>query len=269
MLNEISSSFAKVDRILVPMAKGDSSKIAFNLATDFARKMQSEVTALTVKDIIREVTWSDKVAVVMSAYEKTRDEGLKVIPKIRSAKNIKEGIVSEANSRSYDLILMSSRGRTGVSGSVYGGIGEYVLKHSKNTTAVIASKRLKYPYRNVFVPMSEKLNSRKSVYLGAVIAKTLNAKFILCDARSFDKKKVHGFKTIMNGEIWKELSLDFELRELKGTELRSGILSCIADGATDLIVMGITPDQYANVRINADIKRISRDSKVDTLLIKR
>lgn len=269
MLTQISSNFAKIERILVPMAKGDSSKIAFNIATEFAKKMQSEVTALTVKDMIREVTWSDKVAVVMSAYKESRDMGIKVIPKIQSAKNIRDGIVKESNSKNYDLVLMSSRGRTGVSGSVYGNIGDYVLKHSKNTTAVIASKGSKYPYRNIFIPMSERLNSRKSVYLGAVLSKILDAKFILCDARSFDAKKIHGFTTILNSEIWKELNLDFELRELKGTDLRSAVISSIDDGVTDLLVLGIRPDQYSNVRINTDIKRISRESKVDTLLIKR
>lgn len=269
MLTQISSNFAKIERILVPMAKGNSSKIAFNIATEFAKKMQSEVTALTVKDMIREVTWSDKVAVVMSAYKESRDMGIEVIPKIQSARNIKEGIVRESNSKNYDLVLMSSRGRTGVSGSVYGSIGDYILKNSKNTTAVIATKGSKHPYRNIFIPMSERLNSRKSVYLGAVLSKVLDAKFILCDARSFDKKRIHGFTTIMNAEIWKELNLDFELRELNGADLRSAVISSVDDGVTGLLVLGIRPDQYSNVRINMEIKRISRDSKVDVLLIKR
>ncbi len=269
MLSQISSNFAKIDRLLVPMAKGESSSRAFRLAIDIAMAMQSEVTILTVKDEIREVTWSDKVAVVMSAYKESRDMGIKVIPKIQSAKNVKAGIVNEANSKGYDLILMSARARSSASTSVFGNVGDYIFKHSKNTTAVIAIKSDKYPYKNIIVPMSERLNTRKSVYLAAAIAKVLNAKLTLCDARSFDKKKIHGFTTIMNGEIWKELNLDFELREIRGTDLRTQIIANVNDGTSDLLILGIRPDQYSNVRINSEIKRISRDSKIDILLIKR
>ncbi len=269
MQDQISSFYAKTDRILVPMAKGESSRMALNIATDLARVLNSEITALTVKDEVREVTWSDKVAVVMTAYREFRDKGLKIIPKIQSARNVKAGIVFEANSKNYDLVLMSSRARNGVSSSSLGGVSEYVLKHSKNTTAVISLKGSKYPYKNIFIPMSERLNSRKSVYLGAVLAKVFGAKFVLCDARSYDKKKLHGFKTIMNSEIWRELNIDYKLIELPQGDMKEEILNAISSGGSDLLVLGIRPDRYSNVRVNSEIKKLIRETNVDTLLIKR
>jgi nucleotide-binding universal stress UspA family protein len=269
MIDQVSSYYAKTDRILVPMAKGESSKRAFNLASDFARTFGSQITALTIKDETKEVTWSDKVAVVMNVYKESRMEGLRIIPKIQSARNVKDGIISEINSKNYDLIIMSSRSRSGVSTSLLGGIGDFIIKRSKNTTANISIKRDAYPYRRILVPMSERLNSRKSVYLAAVIAKVLNAKFYLVDARSFDKKKVHGFKTLMNAEIWKDLDLTYDISEIHGDDLRESVLQRLYATSSDLIVLGVRPDNYANVRINSDIKKIIKDAPLDSILIKR
>ncbi|MHB1440323.1 MAG: universal stress protein [Cuniculiplasma sp.] len=269
MLDQVSSYYAKTDRILVPMAKGDSSRRAFEFATDFAKIFGSEITALTIKDETREVTWSDKVAVVMHAYKESSQKGLKVIPKIQSARNVKEGIIREANSKNYDLVLMSFRSRSGVSASLFGGIGDYILKHSKNTTASLSIKRDTYPYKKILVPMSEKLNTRKSVYLAAVMARVMNSKFYLCDMRSFDRKKIHGFKTLMNAEIWKELKLDYEIAEIHGDDLREAVQQRIYSTSSDLVILGIRPDNYSNVRINSEIKKIIKDAPIDSLLIKR
>ncbi|MCI2411723.1 universal stress protein [Cuniculiplasma divulgatum] len=269
MMDLVSSYYAKADRILVPMAKGESSRRAFEFASDFAKVFGSEITALTIKDESKEVTWSDKVAVVMQAYKESSQKGLKVIPKIQSARNVREGIIREANSKNYDLVLFSSRSRSGVSTSLFGGIGDYLIKHSKNTTASLSIKRSTYPYRKILVPMSERLNTRKSVYLAAIMAKVLNAKFYLCDMRSFDKKKIHGFKTLMNAEVWKELKLDYEISDIYGSDLRDSVLQRIYSTSSDFVVLGVRPDSYSNVRINSDIKKIIKDAPIDSVLIKR
>ncbi|MGP6206743.1 universal stress protein [Cuniculiplasma sp. SKW3] len=269
MIDQQTSYLAKTDRILVPMAKGESSKKAFTIATQFARVLGSQITALTIKEETKEVTWSQKVAIIMNAYKEAKSEGLNVIPKIQSSKSIKEGIISEVNSRNYDLVLMSSRARPGISTSLLGPIGDYVIKNSKNTVAAVSLKRDTFPYKNIFVPMSERLNTRKSVYLSAIFAKVLGAKFSLCDMTDFDKKKIHGFKTIMNNEIWKELNLDYEITKLSGENLRESVMNRLYASSSDLIILGLRPDPYSNVRINSDIKRIMKDIPIDSILIKR
>ena len=269
MMDQVSSYYARADRILVPMAKGDSSKRAFEFASDFAKVFGSEITALTIKDESKEVTWSDKVAVVMRAYKESSEKGLKVIPKIQSAKNVREGVIKEANSKNYDLVIFSTRSRSGVSVSLFGGLGDYIIKHSRNTTASLSIKNSTYPYRQIFVPMSEKLNTRKSIYLAAVMAKVLNAKFYLCDMRSYDRRKIHGFKTLMNAEIWKELKLNYEIAEMHGSDLKDSVLQRIYSTSSDFVVLGVRPDNYSNVRINSDIKKIIKDAPIDSVLIKR
>ncbi len=269
MIDQQTSYLARTDKILVPMARGESSKKAFTIATEFARNLGSQITALTIKEETREVTWSQKVAIIMNAYKEAKSEGLNVIPKIQSSRSVKEGIITEINSRNYDLVLMSSRARPGISASLLGPIGDYVIKNSKNTVAAISLKRDSYPYKNIFVPMSERLNTRKSVYLAALFAKVLKAKFNLCDMRDFDRKKVHGFKTIMNNEIWKELNIDYEITKGNGENLRESVMNRVYASSSDLIIMGLRPDSYSNVRINSDIKRIMKDIPIDSILIKR
>ncbi len=269
MIDQQASYLARTDRILVPMAKGESSRKAFTIATEFGRSLGSQITALTIKEETKEVTWSQKVAIIMNAYKEAKSEGINIIPKIQSSRSVKEGILSEVNSRNYDLVLMSSKSRPGISTSLLGPIGDYVIKHSRNTVAAVSLKRDTYPYRNIFVPMSERLNTRKSVYLAAIFAKVMKAKFNLCDMRDFDRKKIHGFKTIMNNEIWKELNLDYEITKSSGENLRESVMNRIYSTSSDLIILGLRTDSYSNVRINSDIKRIMKDISIDSVLIKR
>ena len=41
-------------------------------------------------DEAREIVWSDKVAIVLNAYKEAKDKNIRLVPKVQSAKNIKQ-----------------------------------------------------------------------------------------------------------------------------------------------------------------------------------
>ena len=118
MIKEKSLGIQIPEKILVPMAKGGSSTKAFQIASSFAMKYNSQLTFLTIKEEVKEITWSDKIAIIMNAHREVTSKGIKSIPRIQSAKNIKEGILKEINSKPYDLTFMSHRQRKSVSTSI-------------------------------------------------------------------------------------------------------------------------------------------------------
>lgn len=268
-MEESSSYLLKIERILVPMAKGESSRRAFDIAMVFGKILQSNITALTLKEEVKEVTWSDKVAIVTNAYKIGKNQGIKIIPKVQSAKSIKQGIVDEINSKGYDLAIFSARIRDSMSSSLLGGIGDYIIKKSKNTVVGIGIKNGKYPYDKILVPLSERLNTRKSLYISGLFAKILGAKLIIMDERELDKKVVHGFKTLIKNEFWKDLNVECEIIKGAGENIVDDVVKKAYVTGANIIFLGVRPDQYSNVRINSDIKKILRETHTDVAIVKR
>ncbi len=269
MIKEKSLGIQIPEKILVPMAKGGSSTKAFQIAFSFAMKYNSQLTFLTIKEEVKEITWSDKIAIIMNAHREVTSKGIKSIPRIQSAKNVKEGILKEMNSKPYDLTFMSHRQRKSVSTSLFGSIGDTVIKKTSRTVAMISSVGRPTHYKNIFVPITERLNTRKSVYLSVLLAHSEGAKLTICDMRNFDRKKIHGFKAFMEEKPWEALEVTTDVI-IKSTDgVRDTTMQALYTSGADCIVLGVRSDEYNNVRINSDIKRIIKDFAEDSILVKR
>ncbi len=269
MIKEKSLGIQIPEKILVPMAKGGSSTKAFQIASSFAMKYNSQLTFLTIKEEVKEITWSDKIAIIMNAHREVTSKGIKSIPRIQSAKNIKEGILKEINSKPYDLTFMSHRQRKSVSTSIFGSIGDTVMKKTNKTVAMISSVGRPTHYRNIFVPITERLNTRKSVYLSVLLAHAEGARLTICDMRNFDRKKIHGFKAFMEEKPWDSLEVETDIIVKNTDGVREIAMQALYTSGADCVVLGVRPDEYHNVRINGDIKRIIKDFAEDSILVKR
>ena len=270
MLSNLKAYTMKPEKLLVPMAKGESSKKAFHLALGLASNYKSEITALTIKDEAREIVWSDKVAIVLNAYKEAKDKNIRLVPKVQSAKNIKQGIVSEINSKNYDMVIFSSGPRATLSASLLGGIGDYIIKNSRTTVLAITSRMKKNKYERVLVPVTESLNVRRSLYIALMISKVFDAKVNILDLRKFDKKETHGFKNFFDSidEIKNEYP-NVEFSSSEGNNMKEIILGRAYSTGADLLVFGVRPGTSGNIRINGLIKDLIKEMWTDTILIKK
>ncbi len=260
-----------MDRLLVPMAKGYRSRRVLDIAFSLSSIYHSEITALTVKDESRELTWSDKVHLVTDAYEEGKERNIKVIPRVKTYKTIKEGIVMEANSHNYDAMLVAVHKRSPLSASVFGGIGDYILKNSKIPSAIMSIKDSNFPYRKIMVPLSEQINTRTAVSFGLHLKRATNSKLIFVDLRKYDRKVTHGFNMLFEnlGQITQIYGEGIEvMRSGSSTSIREEVNLVSSKISPDAVVLGVTKVRNS-VRLNSNIKSIIKDGMCDQILVKK
>ncbi len=262
----------KVDKIIVPMAKGQRSRKALRLAMDFSDVYNSEITAFTVKDSSRELTWSDKVHVVTSAYKLGRERNIRVVPKVTSNKSVKTGIVEETKLKNYDLLLMASESRSFFSKKLFGGMVDYVIRNSKIPVAALSIKSPNYPYSSIAFPMSEKVNTKASLAFALSLKKVSGKALNVYDFRFADSAPAHGFRVLndhFNG-IVETYGGDINLiRVSENTEIKDFMMNELKKEKNPLFVMGIRADQNGKVKIPGEIREMESVLPSDTIIVKR
>ncbi len=270
MFEASRSYFIKTDRVLVPMFRGINSIKALNVAFDLARTYNSELTAITVRERNDSIEWSNSVTLVTNAYKDGKRFNIKVVPKISTYENVKTGLVKEASSHYYDLLLMATHKRALLSGSVFGSIGDYVLKNSSIPLILLSISEREYPYKKILLPVSEEINTRSAVFFAMEMAKMNRAKLMIMDLRKYDKKKTHGFKILFDniGEISKNIDISL-LKSGYNTGIKEETNSIIEREDPDCVIIGTRNIPNRKYRINSDIKYIVKDPRIDTVLIKK
>lgn len=266
------SYFLKFDKLLIPMAKGDRSCRVMDLAFDLSRYHSSEITALTVKDETRDHTWSDKVSMVSRAYQKGKERGIKVVPKVKTSDSVRESLVEEANTHGYDMVMIAASRRSPLSASIFGGIGDYVVKNTRVPTVATSVKTGHYPYRSILFPVSEGLNTRTAAAFALYLKQATGAKLHLADFRRYDQRRTHGFNLLFD-------SLD-KIMARFGPEIgiiRGGYYNSMAEDlnfiinqvSADAVIIGVRSDQSGRIRLNSNLKSIIKESPADAILVKK
>jgi nucleotide-binding universal stress UspA family protein len=272
MFSNARSYVVKFEKIMVPMAKGQQSRLPLEIAFYLAGKYSGEITALTVKEEMKELTWSDKVRIITNAYEDGKERNIKVVPRVRTARNIKTGIVDELKEKNYDLVLMGTHRRSGLSGSTFGTIGDYVIKNSTTPVVVFSIKRNELPYRNILLPVSETINNRMAVSFALHLMKSSNASLTLLDLRKFDEKKTHGFQHLFDnlGEIHTRFGEGITVvRGGDGGTITNQINGAIKEYSADLLVLGLRFAQDRKIRVNSTLKALIKESPIDTAVLRK
>lgn len=272
MLETSRAYLLKFDRVIVPMAKGDRSRVVLDMAFKLSETYKTEITALTVKEELREVTWSDKVKVITNAYKDGKERNIKVIPKVKTSRSVKQGIAEEVSTKNYDLLMLGTFKRSLLSGSLFGGIGDYVIKNSNIPTAVFSIKGSIFPYRKILIPLSETLNTRASFALAMHIKNSLGSDLIIADLRKYDKNKTHGFSTVFNnmGDLVSTYGENISMiRPSLSTSLLEEMNLIIRDQSPDLIVFGVRQNKKGRVRFNSDMKNLVKSTVQDTVVLKK
>lgn len=266
------SYYLKFDKLIVPMAKGYRSKRVLDIAFALSREHDSEITAFTVKDSVREITWSDKVSLVTDAYKEGKLKNIKVVPKVHTFRSVREGIVEEVNKHGYDMLLIASAKRSPLSTSLFGGIGDYVLKNSKVTTVAASVKNSNFPYSKILVPVSEFINTRAAVSFALYLKKALGSSLTFADLRKYDKKRTHGFNMLFDNmdEVLKTFGSNIDIiRSGFSTSIRDEVQIIAKNVKPNAIVVGIRSGPEGRIRINSSIKSIIKESSQDAILVKK
>lgn len=272
MFSNARSYALKFEKIVVPMAKGQQSRLPLEIAFFLAEKYSGEITALTVKEEMKELTWSDKVRIITNAYQDGKERNIKVVPRVRTARNIRTGIVEELKEKNYDLVLMGTHRRSGLSGSLFGSIGDYVMKNSSTPAVIFSIRRNELPYRNILLPVAETINNRMAVSFALHLKQSTNANLFLLDLRKFDEKKTHGFQHLFDnlGEIHTRFGDGITIvRGGDGGTMSTQISSAIREYSADLIVLGLRFSQDRKIRVNSTLKALIKDSPVDSAVLRR
>ncbi len=138
-------------RILIPTDGSENTKAAITQGLELARVMGSEVTALYVVDQASFVNFPMD-ATVVSIYSLLEKEGkdavdyvvnegqklgVKVTPKVVEGSPAKK-IVDEAEN--YDLVVMGTLGRTGISKLLLGSVAERVVRFAPCPVLVVRAE---------------------------------------------------------------------------------------------------------------------------------
>ena len=272
VLETSRSYMLKIDRIVVPMAKGDRSGRVLDLSFRISEKFSSEITALTIKNSRSEITWSDKVAIVTRAYRRGKDNGVKVTPKIRSASSVKEGIVEELESHNYDLLMMATERRSFFSNSILGQIGDYVLKKTRVPMAALSIRDDAEDYKEILVPLSEQINTRSAVSFALILKAATGANLTFLDLRKFDSKEIHGFRLVFEelDKIIETYGANISIvKPVIENSLSQTVLNEIYERKTQLLVMGFHNIDGSRLRLNPSLKSITKLAKCDVALVKK
>lgn len=271
MFTNTRSYLVKFDRIVVPMAKGQRSKLPLELAFSFGRKFGSEITALTIKEEMKELTWSDKVRIVTNAYHDGKEKNIKVVPRVRTAKSIKKGMLDELNGSSYDLMLIGTNRRTNLSGSLFGGLGDFLIKNSNISTAIFSIKGDEAVYRRILVPLAESTTTRRALAFALQLKSCLGAEIIIFDLRKYDAKKTHGFQQFFDNLGSVNEMFGPELKIVRGggeVSLSLEVRKAIEQYGADLLAMGVRVGDNHNIRFSSEFKALVKENQIDSLVFR-
>ncbi len=269
MFESSRSYFLKTDRIIVPMFKGTNSSKVLKISYDMAREYGSEITAITIREKTESIDVQGRLSLVTAAYNEGKKAGIKVIPKIQTFDNAREGIIMETKGHYYDILFLSTRKRSMLSSSIFGNIGDYVLKNSSIPLAILSSGDKEYPYSSILLPLSESINTRAAVYFALQLAKLHKSQVTILDLRKYDKNPAHGFKTLMDNPAILSGSMG-DIRIVRSGDsagIKEEIGNYIKSDNPDCIIVGITKSE--KYRIISDIKFIIKEPGIDTILVKK
>lgn len=135
-------------KILIPTDGSDNAKVAVAKGLELAKTMGAEVTAISVMDAVglayaaQGVTTAPIYQLLKdgadAAVRQVREEGEKLGVPVRTI--VKEGGPADEiikASENYDLVVMGTLGRTGLSHLLLGSVAEKVVRHASCPVLVV------------------------------------------------------------------------------------------------------------------------------------
>jgi nucleotide-binding universal stress UspA family protein len=179
-------------KILVPVDFSEYSDQSVKLAITLAAKFCAQITLfhsvlLFHEDIDEEEhleaferlveTKEAKRLKVMNAHCKMANRrGVDVKSVLKRGYSAADTILEHLNEKKYDLVIMGTHGRTGLTKWVLGSVAEKVVRHSRSPVLTVHKDwRVRLP-KAILIPVDFSRSSKKAVRQGTALAKSLDAK---------------------------------------------------------------------------------------------
>ncbi len=172
-------------RILIPTDGSDTTRAAISFALDLAKISDAEVTALCVNDISTSAVpgevspdavsrmYQHSLTAVKNVVDQGEKMGVEVEPRVVNGVPVRE--IVDASAR-YDLIVMGTAARNGVSLMILGSVAQQVIRFASCPVLVISSARpLGLKIKNILIPTDGNDNTKIAVRHGLEMARTFKA----------------------------------------------------------------------------------------------
>jgi probable Kdp system regulatory protein len=162
------------DRILVPIAQNTDMKLIMGLIDDMLNP-GGEITLLYVipsdKLPVSTVDWRRAMKVITEAQALSMDRNMEVNYKVKHNPSVAQGILKEAASTSYDLVLMSTP-REARKGRLFGSkIDEVVRKSPVETVVLSYPENARLAYKKILIPTSGYRHALRAARIAEGLAK--------------------------------------------------------------------------------------------------
>ncbi len=162
------------NRILVPIAQNTDMKLLMGFVENVLNP-GGEITLLYVipsdKLPVSAVDWRQAMGVISEAQALSIAKDMEVNYKVKNDPDVARGILKEAASAAYDLILMSTP-KEARRGRLFGGkIDEVVRKSAVETVVLSYPERVELSYRKILIPTSGYRHALRAARIAEGLAK--------------------------------------------------------------------------------------------------
>jgi universal stress protein A len=137
VLGRIKTSYPRIQHLLVPLDFSGKSRQALRYAVPLAEKFSAKIHLVHVLPPAKKKTTEDLTRLRSKATRRLEAMTILLLsPSVQTENLVLMGdparqILSAAEKIDADLILITTRGRTGLSRIFLGSIAEYVMRHAK------------------------------------------------------------------------------------------------------------------------------------------
>lgn len=250
------------DKILLPYDGSEGSAAVLHHAGEIAHRSDATIHILYVADTAREsvtVVESDVVDTLVREGEDTVDEAAKTLDTLGVSHETAvvqghpaETIVEYAERYDFDLVVMPTHGREGISRYLIGSVSEKVVRLSSVpvlTVRMLDDEPLSFPYERLLIPTDGSGRAAHAADHALALAAALDATvhvISVVDTTSLgpDVRSVISDGETVATEAVEEIVADAEQRGIPTVEHVDegapveGILDCIEANSIDAVVMG-------------------------------
>ncbi|WP_158059060.1 universal stress protein [Halorussus halophilus] len=283
------------DEILVPVDGSDGADAAVEHAADIARQFDAKIHVLNVADTTR-----DSVTVVgTEVVDALEREGENVTDAVASDLSdagveyetvVVQGdpaptIAEYAESRGIDLVVMPTRGRSGLSRYLLGSVTEKVVRLSSVPvlTVRMGEDRPAFPYENVVMATDGSKSAERATNFAASLTRELDGTLHVVsvadtsslgiDVRSAvsDEQIRETAETAVSesAETARDAGLESVVERVERGKPAKELLDYVEDEGADLVVMGATGKRDVDrILVGSVTQKLLRSSPVPVVTVR-
>jgi nucleotide-binding universal stress UspA family protein len=281
-------------KILVPTDGNDSTNAAIAYALDLAKFVGAEVTALCVYDMSNYASAPDVLPDADSLLYKASESAVRYVVEQGKAIGVEvrpmivNGIPPKyivESSKDYDLIVMGTVGRTGLSHLLLGSVAGKVIRFSSCPVLVVngafSAKKGGVNCRRLLIPTDGSKDTEAAMRLGLELAKIFGSAVTAMSVTDINALPISAKEFEKNGRCLHEtphMAVDHVVEEGRkiGVEVMTTIAAgspsneiVNASGVQDLIVMGTAGRTGLDyMKLGSVAEKTVRNAKCPVLVVR-